>query len=105
MGELPNVAPVQGRLLSRSDLTAVLTGLAPGWYLSRDLLPRTNVWLKSQGRDSITAHALGNALHRVMMLERRNVHGNVRAFRITPAAVEGRDWFVETQPSETDPRS
>lgn len=79
----------------RDDLIQVLTGLAPGWYTSRDLLPRYNAWAADNGRESITAKTLGESVNRVLRLDRRNVHGNVRAFHVTPEALSGRDWFVE----------
>jgi len=81
--------------LSREDLVAILTGLEPGEYRTRDLLPRANAWLEREGREPVTAKALGEEIRRKLSLERRKIVGNVAAWRITPEALAGRDWFVE----------
>lgn len=96
MSGLPNVPQLQQARLSREDLTEILRGLAPGEYLSRDLLPRVNVWLESQGRKPVSTKTVGESLTRALKLESRRVAGGVKAFRITPEAVAGRDWFRTT---------
>lgn len=102
MTELPDVAPVADTDLKQADLLPVLEGLAPGWYTSRDLVRRMNVWLASKGRDPVSAKTMGEAMARRLKLDRRNGPGHVRQFHVTPAAVAGRDWFVEPS-AGTDP--
>lgn len=99
MTELPSVAPIAGPALSRDDLVAILTGLEPGEYRTRDLIPRANAWLERQGRAPVTAKTLGEEIARRLGLKRRNVAGNVAAWHVTPEAVAGRDWFVEPRRS------
>lgn len=93
MTDLPGASPFQPSHLSRADLTEILTGLAPGEYRSRDLLPRATVWLESKGRVPVTVKSLGESLAREFTFQRRKVKGGVIAFTITPEAVAGRDGF------------
>ena len=95
MDELPSATPIPAPPLSREDLVAVLTGLEPGEYRTRDLLPRVNAWLEREGRPPVTAKTLGEQIAYRLGLERRVVKGHVAAWRVTPEAVAGRDWFVE----------
>lgn len=88
--------------MERADLVAVLKGLRPGWYTSRDLVPRVNAWLESKGKEPVSAKTLGEGLARRLKLERRYGPGHTRQFLVTPEAVEGRDWFVDTS-AGTDP--
>lgn len=85
--------------MTRDDLVAILTGLEPGEYRTRDLLPRANSWLERQGRPPVTAKTLGEEIARRLGLERRIVVGHVAAWHVTPEAVAGRDWFVEPRGS------
>lgn len=95
MSGLPNVAPIPGPALSRDDLVAALSGLEPGEYVTRDLLPRVNAWLENEGRAPVSAKTLGEHIGRVLQLERRRMRGNVSAWRVTPEALNGRDWFAQ----------
>jgi hypothetical protein len=101
MAELPNVIPVSGPRLSQDDLVDVLSGLDPGWYVTRDLLPRVNVWLTNKGREPVSAKTLGESIAHRLKLEGRYGPGHRREFHITLDAVAGRDWFVDT-PAGTD---
>lgn len=95
MTRLPSPTPVPGPALSRDDLVSILTGVASGEYRTSDLLPRANAWLEARGRNPVTAKTLGEEIARRLKLERRHVHGHLVAWRVTPEAVAGRDWFVE----------
>lgn len=94
MTDLPVPVPVVAVSPTRDDLVAVLTGLDPGVYYSRDLLPRYLAWAKAVGKRPITAKILGQSMARHFQFPHRSVNGR-SAWTITPEAVAGRDWFVE----------
>jgi hypothetical protein len=104
MDDLPYVPPTQiADPPTREDLIELLTGLAPGWYRSRDLHPRYLVWAERKGRTPVTIKTLGETISRVMMLDKRRSKGNVVQFRVTPDAVAGRDWFVDPESITSPP--
>lgn len=79
--------------MSREELSAILSQVKPGKYLSRDLLPEVNDWLNRNGRQPISAKKLGERLRRVMGFRPCGARRGNSIWLITPEAIAGRDWF------------
>lgn len=81
MTELPNVLPVP--IVTDADVRAVLDGLAPGRYTTRDLYPRYEVWARNQeNHRPVGRKAFGVALRRVLGPPVGYAHGHVNVFQL-----------------------
>ena len=79
MSGLPEVTPVQ--MVNQDDVRAVIEGLAPGWYRTRDLWPRYLAWAEREGKTPGTKIRFGIVLRQVAM-ESKIVRDHVAAHRI-----------------------
>lgn len=81
MTDLP--MPEPRPFLSDSDVRAVLDGLQPGVYLTRDLYPRYEAWARREGKRIVSRNMFGTAMARVV--ERAgNAGGHVSAWIVGP---------------------
>lgn len=98
MTELPAVAPINLPAVrpTREQLIEMFTGLEEGHYTTRDLYARYLVWAEGHGQRPVTVQVLGIAIQRTLHLEKSRFTGHVSAWLITPKALAGRDWFVES---------
>lgn len=94
MDDLPMVKPLPRppEPLTREDLVDMLTGLEPGYYLTRDLYPRYLAWAKKNHRDPVTVLSLGQSISRRVGLGwRRRSSQQMKMWHVTPEGLAN-DW-------------
>jgi hypothetical protein len=77
-----------GPSVPESDIRAVLKGIEPGWYRTRDLYPRYVAWAERQGKKAASSKSLGESIRRSLALEVSRAHGNVTRWHITEALTQ-----------------
>lgn len=76
------------------DLTAALLGVE-GWHTTAALLPVYLDWAAREGRDTVNAKTLGEALRSNSCLDSIRRRG-VTVWYVDKEGLECRNWFVQT---------
>lgn len=84
---------------SWDDLKAAFSDVAPGEYLTRDLLPIYLEWVKVAGKPEIDAKTLGEALAAETCVENAGIERGLRIWYVAPEGLNCRNWFEASHDS------